>query len=71
MPISNGFEACKNIVKIYDKNQLLKIDKKNDDYKNMDDDESENSKSNLSFVNNRDLKPLMIACSGEVLDDQL
>ena len=67
MPISNGFEACKNILKIYNKNSLLKIDKKPAD----NDDSEIKSSASLSFSNTMDLKPLMIACSSEVLTPEL
>jgi CheY-like chemotaxis protein len=61
MPISNGFEACKNIHKIFDKTQLTS---------NQGNDSKDDS-CNLSLVNNKDLMPLIIACSSEQLTIQL
>jgi hypothetical protein len=76
MPISDGFEACKNILKIYNKNQLLKVEKQEERKLNMQSGHSDGEKvssgvSNLDFFNNKDYIPLMIACSSENLTPKL
>ena len=55
MPISNGFETCKNILKKYDDSTIFKIE----------------DKDRLSLDRSRNLKPLIIACTSDVIDEEM
>ena len=81
MPISDGFEACQKILKLYDKDSIFKIEKKSS--LNINDIKrprpllsnnvsySKSKGSIISQIPNKLLKPLMIACSSEVYTEDL
>ena len=59
MPISDGYEACKNILNLYSDNMIFKKNKpmKNED-RSIDDSE---------FIQNpQDLRPVIVACTSYV-----
>ena len=59
MPISDGYETCKNILQKYDDRQMFKIDDKC----------LSQSRSKESYYEIH-LRPLIVACSSDVIDDQ-
>lgn len=69
MPISNGYEACKNIVNLYaDNKQLFKLMKE----ESMSNVIEQNQKSYDSLhLQDTDLKPIIVACTSDIIDDNL
>lgn len=59
MPISDGYEACKNILNLYSDNMIFKNKKpmKNENQRSVNESE---------FIHNQDLRPIMVACSSYV-----
>ena len=59
MPISDGYEACKNILNLYSDNMIFKNRKpmKNENLGSINDSE---------FIQNQDLRPVMVACTSYV-----
>ena len=56
MPISDGYEACKKIHSIYNDEEKLLFSNKID------------NKLNLNFL--KEFKPIIIACTAEVIDTE-
>ena len=57
MPISDGYEACKNILNLYSDNMIFK---KNKPMKN------ENKRNDSELIHTKDLKPVIVACTSYV-----
>lgn len=66
MPISDGWEACKNILKKYDDSQMFKIDEK----EKLHMSRSKSKKSGESSLLTK-IRPLIVACTSEVIDNNL
>jgi CheY-like chemotaxis protein len=80
MPISDGYESCKNIQNLYLKNKIFKMDmagEKNDSSCNSISRKRSVQESDSMKIANRthlkliDFKPYVIACSSEVLNSSL
>ena len=69
MPISDGYETCKNIVNLYNEsNKIFKtVNKKQDLQKLSQIDDAIGSKSQEN-LHNKDLKPKIVAVTSEILD---
>ena len=63
MPISDGYEACKNICTQFSDVNLFKLKEK---AVGMDQDNFQRKKKLFKFLDSNDIKPLMVACSSEV-----
>lgn len=69
MPISDGYETCKNIVNLYaDSDKILRFQKSPSSY-DLNQADIENSRCHN--LRSRDLTPLLIACTSSILDDSL
>lgn len=74
MPISDGYEACRNIVNLYaDNNQLFKMNKKNESPLNQNPESNILAKKErpCDHLQNIDLTPIIIACTSDIINENL
>jgi hypothetical protein len=72
MPISNGYEACTKILKLFNKDQIFRVESSNN--LNINDLSCEIKNRRMSSQNvlpNKIIVPQMVACSSEVQTDEL
>ena len=66
MPISDGYETCKNIINLYAvNNKIFKISNKN---QNSEDSSQIESSDHLQ---GQDLMPVIVACTSSIIDENL